>query len=38
MVSSGVGLLFLLALLEKNEISAGSPPGDGPGHAREVLP
>jgi hypothetical protein len=38
MVSSGVGLLFLLALLEKNEISAGSPPGDGPGHARDVLP
>ena len=38
MVSSGVGLLFLLVLLEKNEISVGSPPGAGPGHASGALP
>jgi hypothetical protein len=38
MVSSGVGLLFLLVLLEKQEISVGSPPDAGPGHARGALP
>ena len=38
MVSSGVGLLFLLVLLEKHEISAGSPSGAGPGHTIGVLP
>lgn len=38
MISSGVGLLFLLVLLEKHEIVADSPPGDGQGHANGVLP
>jgi hypothetical protein len=36
MVSSGVGLLFLIVLLEKLELPANSSPGAGPGHAGEV--